>query len=610
MRAALDTPVANIENGMRWYADRAALRFIALRYFPWIFGLNLVWETVQLPLYTLWTDGTPGFIAFSVVHCTLGDVLIGLSALAVALIATRAGASAHWKWGRIGALTVLVGVGFTAFSEWMNLAQGHWVYSGHMPVLRVFNAELGLAPLAQWLLVPPLALWLSRTGDSLPRVRSANVLSIAAFGMLMLAAVPETVFAQTVSSGSRAPAADAQIGRIVESLRGGHMGAALGEADQLLAQHPNFRLAHLIRGDLLRARMRSISGLGDTGHAAPGQLEGLRAEALARLRSAREPVADGLVPRYLLRLSDRQRFGVVVDASRSRLYVFENANGVPRLVQHYYLSVGKQGIDKQREGDQKTPIGVYHVTSRVPGTRLPDLYGWGAFPLNYPNEWDRLSGRTGHGIWIHGVPADTYARVPQASDGCIALANPEIEELAGFLQPGITPVVVAPRVEWLTPQVWRSEGEAFMRQLEDWRVAWERRDSGRYMAHYSSSFRSGGMDFAAWSAHKRRVNAAKTWIKVSLAHLSVFRSPGAGNLMVTTFEQDYRSSNLAEKSVKRQYWISEGGRWKIAYEAPVGRPVLAVPESYPVDRAKARTRAAGSGPAFAAAATRSSPRPR
>ncbi|MGH8310896.1 MAG: L,D-transpeptidase family protein, partial [Steroidobacteraceae bacterium] len=314
--------------------------------------------------------------------------------------------------------------------------------------------------------------------------------------------------------------------------------------------------------------------------------EELRVEAAARLRAARELPAPDSVPRYLLQLAPSQRHAIVVDASRSRVYVYENAVGAPRLVENYYSSLGKRGIEKEREGDQKTPIGVYHVTSALPGSRLPDLYGWGAFPLSYPNEWDRLQGRSGFGIWIHGVPSDTYARAPQASDGCIALANPEIAQLAKFVQPGLTPVVIAQHADWVAPDAWRAERDAFLRELESWRTDWESRDSVRYLAHYAAGFRSDGMNLDRWRAHKARVNATKSWIKVSLANLSVFRDPGRHALMVVAFDQDYRSSNLAQKSRKRQYWVLEDGRWKIAYEAPVGRPVLALPESYPRPRSQ------------------------
>jgi murein L,D-transpeptidase YafK len=377
-----------------------------------------------------------------------------------------------------------------------------------------------------------------------------------------------------------APRADAQLKRVLESVGQGRLDAALSDTDQLIARHPNFRLAHLVRGDLLLARVQPIARLGNTGHAANGRLDELRAEALARMRAVSEPPPAGMVPRALVQLEPRQKYAIVVDANRSRVYLFENANGTPRLVEHYYTTVGAFGMGKVREGDRKTPIGVYQVTSSIPGSKLPDLYGWGAFPIDYPNEWDRRHGKTGYGIWLHGVPSDTYARAPQASDGCIALSNPDIEEMAKRVQVGATPVIIADRVEWVSPEARRAEREAFTRQLDAWLADWQSLDTGRYLAHYSQTFRSDGMDFEAWESHKRRVNAAKSWLKVSLLNLSVFRNPGAPGLITVTFEQDYRSSNLAQKTRKRQYWIEEGGRWRIAYEAPVRRFAVAMPESF------------------------------
>jgi murein L,D-transpeptidase YafK len=378
-----------------------------------------------------------------------------------------------------------------------------------------------------------------------------------------------------------ATAAEAQLRRVLASVSEGRLNAALGEVDGLIARYPNFRLAHLVRGDLLLARAKRIDSFGNTGHAAPERLEGLRAEALARVRGLREAPSAGSVPRDLLALAPAQTHAIVVDASRSRIYVFENSRDGPRLVADYYTTLGKRGTDKLRQGDQKTPIGVYHVISSIPGSKLPDLYGWGAFPIDYPNEWDRRSARTGYGIWLHGVPAENYARAPLASDGCIALANDEIAELAKRVQPGVTPVLIAERIEWVAPETWRAERDRFLRGLEAWRVDWESRDLDRYLSHYAGEFRAGRTDLAAWSAHKRKVNAAKSWIKVGLANVSVLRSAGRQGVVEVTFDQDYRSSNLSQHARKRQYWVEEGGRWKIAYEATVGGSKLLLPESFP-----------------------------
>jgi len=419
-------------------------------------------------------------------------------------------------------------------------------------------------------------------------------------GRAMLAVAASLAWITTAAAGPQTTAvpqsADAQLERAIADVHRGKLGSAMGEINRLIEQYPNFRLAHLVRGDLLLARAHPIAGLGNaldgtgahpiaglgnTEYAASARLEELRAEARLRVRAGRETPPADRVPRYLLQLDARQTSAVVVDAERSRIYVYAMERGAPRLVRDFYSSIGKFGIGKERVSDKKTPIGVYHVTSWIPGKKLPDLYGSGAFPIDYPNPRDRLLGRTGSGIWIHGVPSDTYARAPQASDGCVALANPDLEALAPYVRPGATPVVIARRAEWVTPQALRADRDAFLAALDAWRRDWESNDVERYLLHYARNFRTSDKDLAGWKGHKRRVSAGKSWIKVSLANLSVFRDPGAADLVSVSFDQSYRSSNLSQRTRKRQYWAREGGRWKIVYEAPVRAPVLVLPESYP-----------------------------
>src|SRR5690606_34848488 len=145
-----------------------------------------------------------------------------------------------------------------------------------------------------------------------------------------------------------------------------------------------------------------------------------------------------------------QKVAFVVDARRSRLYVYENRDGYPQLVTDYYVSQGKFGVNKSREGDQKTPLGVYYVTSRLQGRKLPDFYGSGALPISYPNAWDRLNGRGGSGIWLHGTPADSFSRPPLASGGCVVLSNPDLRRLSQEAEIGKTPVVIADEVRFVS----------------------------------------------------------------------------------------------------------------------------------------------------------------
>jgi hypothetical protein len=145
-----------------WYRDREAWRLIACAYLPWLAGLNVVWEIAQLPLYTLWREATPGYIAFAVAHCTVGDLLIGTAALVIALVLVRAGPLADWPWARISVCTALTGVVYTIVSEWTNTTLFRWAYSELMPTIALGPAEIGLSPLLQWLVVPPLALTLAK----------------------------------------------------------------------------------------------------------------------------------------------------------------------------------------------------------------------------------------------------------------------------------------------------------------------------------------------------------------------------------------------------------------------------------------------------------------
>ncbi len=149
-------------DGALWYRDAAARSLILRRYLPWLAGLSLAWEIAQLPLYTLWKEATPVYIAFAVAHCTIGDILIGTVALALSLVSMRAGSPEQWPRARIAVLTVSTAVAYTAFSEWINtVALRSWEYSSLMPRVELGRIELGLSPLAQWLVIPPLALRLA-----------------------------------------------------------------------------------------------------------------------------------------------------------------------------------------------------------------------------------------------------------------------------------------------------------------------------------------------------------------------------------------------------------------------------------------------------------------
>lgn len=119
---------------------------------------HLTWETVQLPLYTLWTAGTRQQQVFAVLHCTAGDIVIAAGSLLVALVLFGRSQWPKRNATRVFAASLALGLGYTIYSEWLNTSvRGSWAYSELMPVVPVLGT--GLAPLLQWLVVPVLALW-------------------------------------------------------------------------------------------------------------------------------------------------------------------------------------------------------------------------------------------------------------------------------------------------------------------------------------------------------------------------------------------------------------------------------------------------------------------
>lgn len=360
--------------------------------------------------------------------------------------------------------------------------------------------------------------------------------------------------------------ADTLLIEVYKELAANNLRQALAKTEALVAAYPTFRLGHLIHGDLLMMQTRPVTRFGAV-NGPEEQLANLRDEALVRLKSLKERPDPDLIPRPLLQLRDDQKHALVVDAKRSRLYVYQNLNGRLKFVTDYYISQGKLGIDKFKEGDQKTPIGIYYVTGRLAGARLPDFYGSGALPINYPNEWDRLHGRSGSGIWLHGTPPDSYSRPPLSSDGCVVLTNPDLRALSASVEIGKTPIVISDSVEFVNRNKWENERDAAARMLDGWRRDAESLNPDRLLANYSRRFRSDkGEELAAWFPKNQPFFISGKDPSIRLRDVTTFRYPGREELIVVTFTQDTFAGKRKSTSRKRQYWAREGSQWRIVYE--------------------------------------------
>lgn len=130
----------------------------ARHYFAVLLVAHTIWEIAQLPLYTIWHSATLPQMAFAVAHCTAGDLLIGMSTLLLAVILVGNPGWPQRRFVRVALATVAIGVAYTIYSEWLNVdVRGAWAYAPAMPRLPWLGT--GLAPFAQWLVIPALAFW-------------------------------------------------------------------------------------------------------------------------------------------------------------------------------------------------------------------------------------------------------------------------------------------------------------------------------------------------------------------------------------------------------------------------------------------------------------------
>lgn len=278
-------------------------------------------------------------------------------------------------------------------------------------------------------------------------------------------------------------------------------------------------------------------------------------------------VLDRWLPDPVLLVEGRPRYVLVVEKDRQLLHLFRY-DGQAELVASYPCTTGQNTGDKSVIGDLKTPEGVYFFTNHLTKQDLvsrygpaASLYGAGAFPMDYPNFFDREEGRKGSGIWLHGVEYE--GRVQKAHDtrGCVAVGNDDFRELASRIELGETPIIVTRTLRWADRENMTRVARQVQDALEGWKDAWQSKDIEAYIRHYAPDFHSRGMDRDAWRAYKDRFNRIYKTIEVDLEDVAVLRE--SEDLVLVDFRQNYVSDRYHDDGFKRLYLKQMPDGWKI-----------------------------------------------
>lgn len=351
---------------------------------------------------------------------------------------------------------------------------------------------------------------------------------------------------------------------------------AFRAVSELTEEVPNFRAAQLLYADMLRMRSgetpmgeqlarsqtepsKRNMGVADQDIAPPEFYQGLHNEIQRRRQATIDLPPPGKVPSNLMHLGTSVRHVLAVDTSKSRLYVFASGLKGLELIGNFYVTIGRNGVHKRLEGDQRTPLGVYFVGRQIPRERLPDLYGQGALTVNYPNDWDRLHGRTGSGIWLHGVPSDQFSRVPQASDGCVVLSNPDIAYLMALIDRR-TPVLITEKLDWVAPQwlMQQNQKDGFKNEIERWQAAWRQGNTQSLGNLYSRDLASP----ETLDKRRARMGSLGPLSQLTVQDMSIYQwKEEAGEVRIVNLHVAKNASTTV-----RQYWRKQDGRWQIFAE--------------------------------------------
>ncbi|MBX2809376.1 MAG: L,D-transpeptidase family protein [Cellvibrionaceae bacterium] len=298
-------------------------------------------------------------------------------------------------------------------------------------------------------------------------------------------------------------------------------------------------------------------------------LLGVLLGALLAMTTRAAPVSS-LQPAAFIDIPPSTQYALLAELVSGQLHIYQRqADGHFIPVQTMEASIGKAGYGKQREGDNKTPVGVYRITSHLTAEQLDDFYGNAAYPLNYPNVWDRLNQRTGYGIWLHAEPLGftDKTRPLRDSNGCLVLSNNDIDALAPYLAMGITPIVMTPRLTLRSSDDIARLRQTMRARLAAWERAWESQKLQAYMDFYAADFTNFKQNWQQWRAYKTRINRAKRYIDVAVSDISIYDYPQQDNLLLVVFYQAYRSSNYQSAGWKRQLWrLQADNQWRIIYE--------------------------------------------
>lgn len=222
------------------------------------------------------------------------------------------------------------------------------------------------------------------------------------------------------------------------------------------------------------------------------------------------------------------RYAIIVEKKSQTLFLFSHEKDATREILRFKCSTGVAPGPKTKSGDSKTPDGVYFFIKEHLKKDLTPIYGTRAYPIDYPNVTDRLAGRDGNAIWLHGTNKPLK---PRDSNGCIVLQNSDIDALAEYITLNRTPIVIVQNLSYGSDHSRTTVERAGNSLVKDWNRALQEETYHRFLDFYASEYLP---DISWWPVWSKLRNDGDNSISIGYGDPSIYRHK---DLNVALFDQ-------------------------------------------------------------------------
>ena len=268
------------------------------------------------------------------------------------------------------------------------------------------------------------------------------------------------------------------------------------------------------------------------------------------------------IPDVFVDISEDQGpgYAIVVEKNNQQLSLY-SYDGAYRRIFRMTCSTGENVGAKTRSGDRKTPEGVYFFTKEHKKRDLAPMYGSMAFPTDYPNLPDRLTGKGGNAIWLHGT---NKSLKPRDTNGCVALENPNIERLKKYISLNRTPIIIVDKLSYVPVASISETKRSILQFISRWKDALSSGSYHEYLSFYDPDYLPDISWWTEWNRVRKGFQRSNQSLFARATGISIYKHQGT---YVILFDQHVGFSNEeVEAGVKKLYISDKGDQLKITAE--------------------------------------------